>query len=75
MGNALEQRGYRGQNNGSRPKLEQTETPTVVESKSQADNGVRSHTKIEAMITAQTAHTTKQMVAKEILTLVAESLD
>lgn len=70
-------------NDGTRPKMEEMETrvtkdgkaPTIAESKPQTDNVVPSHGEIETMIAAQVKRATKQIVAKEITTLVEESLD
>lgn len=57
------------------PNVEQIETPMVVGGKRQIDNVVPSHTKIESRIAVQIACTTEHMLAKEIATLVANSLD
>lgn len=70
----LNSEGFEERNDRMHLKMEQTETPTVAESRPPAYNVVQSHRKIEAMITLQIDCTTKQMVSKETTTVVAESM-
>lgn len=51
----LNSEGIEDGNDGIRTKMEQTEIPTVTESKPQADDVVPSHRKIEAKIAVQIA--------------------
>lgn len=62
-------------NDRKRPKVELTETQTMDESKPQVNNFAWSNKEMEAMVDVQTAGTSEQMIAKEILVLVAELLD
>lgn len=47
----------------------------MVESKWEVKNIFPTHTKIEFLVSAHIAFTTEELVAKEIPTLVADSLD
>lgn len=57
------------------PKREQMEISRMPERKPQVDTVVPSHRENESMISMQVACTAEQMVAKEIPTLVAGSLN
>lgn len=63
------------ENDGTSPKMEQTETRTAAESKAQIDNFVCSRSKMEAIVAPQISHTIKKRFLKEVLALVAESMD
>lgn len=62
----LNSKGVEDGNDGTHPKMEQMETPTVTESKKKVDNIVPSNSEKEDMIAAQVACTTEKMVSKKI---------
>lgn len=57
------------------PEMEQLDPRNIGEKTSQVHNVVPSNTEIESMIASQVSRTTDQVVAREIATIVVDSLD